>query len=525
MSDSKITVRRKESGRKSRKTIKLLIGSAIAVCFIVVLLAGLFVFSDRLSFASANLEITANGKNKLIRVPKGANLQAAIDKADGGDIIELEAGAVYENVILPKKDIKDFITIRSSKADQLPENKRVNPAQANLMAKIVIRKNGAAVDIEKAAHHYRFVGIEFAPDTKDYIYNLIFLGEPEKLADVAHHFEFDRCFIHSIDQGVTRRGIAVNSADTTITNSYFQGFAYPQEETQGICGWTGTKNVKIINNYIEGGAENIMFGGADAKSADLIPTDIEVRGNHFFKPVEWRDKNFTTKCLFEIKTAKRLSFTENYLENNWIGSAFRITIRNDNGTAPFNTIEDVVIKNNVINGAGDGINILGKDDGHESLMMRGLTIVNNVFLNIGGKEFDGNGYFVQIADGRDILIANNTVFNEGNITQFHRDLPQNFVFRDNIVGHGDYGIHGLDNVKSAVAQGIFQNNLFVNNHQIPISDFSIPPNNFVIQSYQDIGFVNLSDKDFRLLPSSRFKAKGADKTDIGANLNVKEIMR
>ncbi len=505
--------------------MSLLVGLAIVTVLGIVLISIFLAFGDRFSFAAANLEITASGKNKIIRVPKGANLQTAINQADGGDIIELEAGAVYENVTLPKKNITDFITIRSSKINQLPENKRVSPAQANLMAKIVTKKDSVpAVETEPAAHHYRFAGIEFTSQTDGFIYNLVFLGEPEKLADVTHHFEFDRCFVHSGDKGMTRRGITINSADTDITNSYFQGFAYPQQETQGICGWTGTKNVKIINNYVEGGAENVMIGGADPRSADLVPSDIEIRGNHFFKPVEWKTKEFTTKCLFEIKNAKKLQFIGNYLENNWIGSAFRITIRNDNGTSPFNTIEDVLVKDNVINGAGDGINILGKDDGHESLTMRGLTIVNNVFLNIGGEGFEGGGFFIQIADGRDILIANNTVFNNGNIAQFHRGLPQNFQFRDNIVGHSDYGIHGLENIKSQTAQNFFQNNLFVNNKKLE-SGFVFPPNNYLIQSYQEIGFVNLAKNDFALLPTSRFKSKGKDKTDIGANLNLKDIMK
>ncbi len=171
----------------------------------------------------------------------------------------------------------------------------------------------------------------------------------------------------------------MNSADTIIKNSYLSGFAGNQEETQGIAGWTGTKNVKILNNYIEAGAENILFGGSDPLSADLIPADIEIRGNHLNKPAEWNGK-FTVKCLFELKNAKRVQFVENYLENNWVGSAFRITVRNENGKAQFSTIEDAVIKDNIVEGAGDGINILGTDDIHPSQTLKNLTISNNLFL-------------------------------------------------------------------------------------------------------------------------------------------------
>ena len=488
MSANQINVRRKETKGKSPKMTSLLIGSGVVAVLSVILVSAFFLFGDRFNFASANLEITASGKNKIIRVPKGANLQAAIDQADSGDVIELESGAVYDSITLPKKNISDFITIRSSKAAQLPEEKRVTPEQAKLMAQIVTKgKNVPAITAENAAHHYRFVGIEFTTQTDDHTQNLIFLGVPEKLAEVAHHIEFDRCFIHSQAKSVTIRGIAVNSADTIIKNSYFQGFAYPQQETQAICGWTGTKNVSVLNNYIEGGAENVMFGGSDPKSADLIPSDIEVRGNHFNKPAEWKDK-FTTKCLFELKDAKRVKFTGNYLENNWYGAAFRITVRNQENTAPFSTIEDVLIQDNVVKGMGDGIQILGMDDTYKSRTLKGLNIINNLFLNIGGKNYEGGGYFIQVSGGEDILIANNTAFNEGNLANFYGDMPKNFLFRDNIVGHSDYGIHGFDGIKTAAGQKLFRNNVIVNNKNIPSEYGKFPPNNFWVANFDAVGF-------------------------------------
>lgn len=177
MSANQINIRRKEIKQNKRKS--LFIGLAVVAVLGITLLSVFFVFGDRFNFASANLEITASGKNKIIRVPKGANLQAAINQADGGDVIELESGAVYDEIVLPKKNIVDFITIRSSKIAQLPEQKRVSPEQAKLMAKIITNgKNVPAVTAENAANHYRFVGIEFTTQTEDHTQNLIFLGVP-----------------------------------------------------------------------------------------------------------------------------------------------------------------------------------------------------------------------------------------------------------------------------------------------------------------------------------------------------------
>jgi hypothetical protein len=102
------------------------------------------------------------------------------------------------------------------------------------------------------------------------------------------------------------------------------------------------------------------------------------------------------------------------------------------------------------------VNILGKDDTHPSQTLKRLNIVNNLFLNIGGENWAGGGYFVQVNDGENILIANNTAFNTGNITSFHGELPRDFRFRDNIVGYGNYGIHGLENNRSLRLKGFFK---------------------------------------------------------------------
>ncbi len=463
------------------------------------------------------VEYTSHGR--IIKVPPGGNVQAAIEMANGGDIVELQAGAVYNGMIsLPNKPLTDFVTIQSSSAGNLTADKRVSPAQKSSMATIVAGILGRpAVSAASGANHYRFVGIEFTAASSTYNYGLIVLGKGESADHLPHDIEIDRSYVHPFTSGVVRRGIALNSANTTIKNSYIEGIGFPGEETQGICGWTGTRNIHIINNYIEGGAENIMFGGADPATADLIPQDIEIRGNHLNKPAEWK-KKVTVKTLFELKNAKRVEFAGNYLENNWAGSAFRITVRDQDGKAVFSTIEDAVIKDNIINGAGEGINILGLDDTNPSQTLKRLTIANNLFLNIGGDAFDGSGYFIQIADGDDITVSNNTVFNLGNITTFYNTLPRGFVFEDNIVGHGDYGIHGPLDMKSDAAREMFHNNVIMNLNRVSPDVFSFPTGNTMVSDIKDVGFIDLSNKDYRLSPASKFHGKGRDGRNIGSDL-------
>lgn len=497
------------------------IAVSAGVCMLVILLGGAIAYEwnyDQLGLFWEHPTIEATATGRVIKVPPGGNVQAALEIAQSGDIVELQAGAVYQGTIsLPNKPHTDFVTIRSSSAANLPEGKRVSPVQRSSMATITTGMLGRpAISATKGAHHYRFVGIEFISSGTLFNYGLIQLGNGEAAANLPHHIEIDRSYITSNrSTNKVRRGIALNSADTAITNSYIEGFGYAQEETQGICGWTGTRNIKIINNYIEGGAENIMFGGADPDSPDLIPSDIEVRGNELNKPEAWK-QGVTVKTLFELKNSKRVQFVGNYLRNNWEGSAFRITVRNQDGKATFSTIEDTVIKDNVIDGSGDGINILGKDDTYPSQTLKNLTIENNLFVNIG-KGFEGKGYFLQVADGEGITIANNTAFGSGSSVIFYGVPPKSFIFRDNIVNHGDYGFHGIDR-RSSAARSMIRNNFILNLNKVGESDFNFPEGNTLVASIDEIGFANSRSGDYRLAAASKFRGRSSTGKDPGSTL-------
>lgn len=513
MAMNPVRVKSKAAPRPKRR-LRILpwIAAASALLVLAALPFGYDYYSGKLGILLPQPVVTETAQGRVIKVPPGGNLQGALERAQSGDVIELQAGAVYAGQIdLPNKPLTDFVTIRSSAAADLPADQRVKPSQRSSMATITSGMAGrAAVMAANGAHHYRFVGIEFTSSGSIFNYGVVVLGGGEKRPEnVPHTIEIDRSYIHPHKPGRSRRGIALNSADTTIKNSYIEGFAGAGEETQGICGWTGTRNVTILNNYIEGGAENILFGGADPANAELIPTEIQIRQNHLNKPADWV-KGVTVKTIFELKNAKKVQFTGNLLTNNWEGSAFRITVRNQDGAAPFSTIEDVTIRDNIIKGSGDGFNILGTDDTYDSQMLKRLEIVNNLLLDIGEREFSGRGYFIQVASGEGILIANNTVFNQGNIAIFHRDPPRAFEFRDNIVGHGEYGIHGLTDIRSAESARLFRNNVIVNNRSVLPSDMSFPTGNLLVPGYDSVGFINLADNDLRLSGSSKFKDIGCD---------------
>ena len=130
-----------------------------------------------------------------------------------------------------------------------------------------------------------------------------------------------------------------------MIGSYISDIHVVGQDAQAILGWNGPGPFKIANNELEASGENVMFGGA-ARASNNIPSDIEIRGNHFFKPLSWRvgspsyaGHHWSVKNLLEFKNAQRVLVTGNILENNWldsqIGMAFLLTPRAEFGKAPW----------------------------------------------------------------------------------------------------------------------------------------------------------------------------------------------
>ncbi|HXG66233.1 MAG TPA: hypothetical protein VNO70_14115, partial [Blastocatellia bacterium] len=232
-----------------------------------------------------------------IHVQAGDNLQAALNSARPGDTIFLEAGATYVgNFRLPKKEGTDWITIRSAAADSAlpPPGSRVSPAHAPALPKIISPNSAPALATERGAHHYRLECIEFgiAPNVM-LNYGIVRLGdggkEQNSLEVVPRDLVIDRCYIHGHPTADVSRGIALNSGQTAVINSYISECHGIGFDTQAICGWNGPGPFEIINNYLEGAGENVMFGGADPQIPNLVPSDITFRRNHCAKPLAWRE--------------------------------------------------------------------------------------------------------------------------------------------------------------------------------------------------------------------------------------------
>ena len=69
------------------------------------------------------------------------------------------------------------------------------------------------------------------------------------VANQPHHLLLDRLYIHGHSQFGSKRGIALNSADTSILNSQISNIKGQGIDTQAICGWNGPGPYLIENNF------------------------------------------------------------------------------------------------------------------------------------------------------------------------------------------------------------------------------------------------------------------------------------
>jgi hypothetical protein len=244
------------------------------------------------AFVDTNIADTPVTGNS-IPVNAGDDLQAAINKANPGDEIVLQAGATFTgNYSLPNKGVNNgWVTIRSSQLANLPApGTRVNPSMAAAMPKIVAAGSGTAFAIQAQANHYRLIGLEItvAPGTS-MSFGLIMSGDPSdtNVADLPDHIIFDRDYVHGSALCHCKFGAQMNGTNYAVVDSYFSDFHAVGQDASAIFAYITPGPLKLVNNELEGSAENVIFGGAYDAIPGIVPSDIEIRNNHFYKPLSW----------------------------------------------------------------------------------------------------------------------------------------------------------------------------------------------------------------------------------------------
>lgn len=526
----------------------------------------------------------------VIAVNAGGDLQSALNSADCGDTIQLQAGAAFAgNFTVPAKTCDDqhWIIVRTSTVDaQLPpEGTRMTPCYAGvaslparpaypcpnpqkLLATIELNKPGVIsgpIQFLAGANHYRFVGLEITRlpgigGTVD------LMAMQDTATGSASNIILDRCWVHGTAQDETRRGFALGSMSSIgIIDSYFSDFhciaisgtCTDANDIGGGAGNYAQTVWKIDDNFLEAAGQSILFGGA---AATVIPSDIEVRFNHFFKPLTWLTGNagfvggadgnpFVVKNHFELKNGKRILVEGNIFEDNWggftqHGYSIVLTPLSQSGECGTCQVTDITIRYSTISHVGAGMNISTVLIDGQPAAAGGRYSIHDVTLDdIEATHYLGGGGLFLIMNSwptnglNSLQITHVTGFPDpaGRILALANNNPlppiPGFVFSDNIasvpalpVWSADGGSDLCDTSRFPIAglgacfaNYIFAGNVLIGSPSDLLSEW--PANNMLPATVSDVEFINYNNGDggnYTLLPSSPYKSIGGP--DPGADI-------
>lgn len=546
----------------------------------------------RVTVPSAMVDTPAPGS--VITVNAGEDLQSALNNAQCGDVIQLQAGATFTGrFVVPAKncDINRWIWIRTSAPDSaLPaEGQRVTPCYAgvaslegrpqyscpnpqNVMAKVQMQTKGdGPFRFAAGANYYRFIGLEVTRPA----------GTPGKARlmsgrGTVDHLVVDRSWLHGNAQDETYVGVRLSGVtNAAIVDSYFSDFhciavsgaCVDAHAVAGGIGNTQDGPFLIQDNFLEASGETVLFGGGPAT---LTPTDIEILGNHFWKPWQWMKGNpnfiggpdghpFMVRNHLELKNAVRVLIEANLMENNWGGfleGGFGIVIgpknqhaRNGSDVCPLCQVTDITIRYVHLSHSGAGLRLLTTLSGYKGNGAQALAgtrwSIHDVVLDDLSTRYVGAGGAFEIMNNwtsnalNTLTIDHVTAFPDpgshmislGNTV---KTAPMyGLVFTNNLMMTGRYPVWNTGGGSDSCAysdvpitsiNSCFTTNTFSSNGLIaPPSAFppsTWPANNMFPQTVDDVGFANYNNGkggNYELQPSSPYKNMGSDGKDLGAN--------
>jgi hypothetical protein len=369
------------------------------------------------------------------------------------------------------------------------------------MAKIVTPNSTAALNPLPGANHYRLVGLEVTtasnqgciphnvPPVNCFTYFLFGqsdggMGHPRQLPD---SITFDRVYMHGSNTYDVREGIQGNVTNLAVIDSYISDIHQSTADSQAIIAYLTPGPIKIVDNFLSATTEDVMFGGAGGYNDPYVPSDIEIRRNHFFKPTAWDScgaggtlgsgnlqpngvpcppglgYQWVEKDNLEFKSAQRVVVTGNIFENTWVsgqvGYSLLFTIRTSQ-SGNIAVVDDIEVASNILNNVDRGFNTLEQDDdcgaayGYPNCTNPGeskrIWVHNNLVLLSANKDSTQHNWLrVDGGNSRDIGLTD-YVFQHNTALMIDGSEIWNYVFSLNgsgctPTGSPSHNIWVLDN--------------------------------------------------------------------------------
>jgi hypothetical protein len=529
-----------------------------------------------------------------IQVTAGGSLQTALNNANCGDTIALQAGATFSGAFtFPAKSCDDqhWIIVRTSAPDSsLPaEGSRMQPCYAgvaSLPGRPAFNCNGTQnvlatlsepqgntsgpVVLASGANHYRLLGLKItrAPGTG---INYQFVSVPTGAAD---HIVLDRVWLAGTPQDDNKNGINLSGITyAALIDSYASDFhciSVAGACTDGKVVGGGNSTLpggpyKINNNFLEASTENILFGGGPATTT---PADIEIRHNHFFKPLTWLPGQpnfvggpggnpFMVKNLLELKNAQRVLIEGNIFEYTWggfsqAGYALLLTPKNQASGCPICEVTDVTIRYNTFSHSGAGISMANVPDDNGAIGYAGerysihdITIDDIDTTFYAASPGSSSGTLFQVYNWWPNSTLNNVSINH--VTGFP-DPRSKIISLGNSTS--DPWMYGFNLTNSILGQALYPvwstggtancavANVPLGNMNACFSSYNFNHNAIIATTYgatqwptgnsfpatagavQFSNFNNASGGNYQLLSGSPYANAGSDGKDLGADISA-----
>jgi hypothetical protein len=314
-----------------------------------------------------------------------ADFKNALAAANPNDVIVLDAGVTYSgNFTLPAKANPNhqWIYIISSALGQI--HGQVGPVDTVNMPQIVTVNTTSVITAAPGANYYRLAGLEIytastygcntthVPRINCWSYNLLYLDDP-KGQNLPDSITVDRCYMHGSPTQDVGEGVFGNASNLAVINSDISDIHLSTFDSQAILSMRTPGPIKIVDNFLSATTENIMFGGGGGPNNPFVPSDIEIRNNHLYKPIVWATNGVTTppheqwtaKNDLEFKSAQRVLVDSNVLENSWVsggqnGTSVLFTVRTGQ-SGNLAVVDDITFTNNILKNVDSGFTTLTSD--------------------------------------------------------------------------------------------------------------------------------------------------------------------
>jgi hypothetical protein len=239
---------------------------------------------------------------------------------------------------------------------------------------------------------------------------------------------------------------------------------------------------------------------------------------------------WTVKNLFELKNARKVIVEWNTFENNWlqaqVGYAILFTARNSGGSCTWCVVEDVEFRYNIVRHSSAAVNVLGDCGSGNCAPLQSLRIRHNLFYDINQARWGGNGFGFLIGEQpRDVIIDHNTIDHSGpTVLYAYGGTPTDrreilgMQFTNNLARHSTYGISGAGVSYGYPAISAYFPDGFITANLLAGGDPSkYPPGNFFTNNF-DTQFVDKTNGNYRLIPTSPYNSGSTDGLPLGADM-------